>query len=172
VLVTGAVGSVGRAAVSNAKSRGVKVWAGVRRAQKEEAAKLGVDGAVALDDDAEVDRIPPLDGIADTVGGETIWKLLARVKPGGAIGSVLGAPAGAKERGLVVRGMYVHPAPRGDCAAGGGREDRHPDREAISPCRSAGGPKVRREWRDRKGDPDRVTARSKCRAAPNVLNLS
>lgn len=112
VLVTGAVGGVGRAAVFTAKSCGVKVWAGVRRAQKAEAAKLGVDGVVALDDDAEMDRIPRLDGIADTVGGETIRKLLARVKPGGAIGSVLGAPAGAKERGLVVHGMYVHPDPK------------------------------------------------------------
>jgi len=81
--------------VFTAKSRAVKAWAGVRRAQKEEAAKLGVDGVVALDDDAEMDRIQRLDGIAGTLGGETIRKLFARVKPAGAIGSVLGAPAGA-----------------------------------------------------------------------------
>src|SRR5580700_657298 len=40
VLVTGAVGSVGRVAVFVAKSRGVNVWAGVRRAQKALAASL------------------------------------------------------------------------------------------------------------------------------------
>src|SRR5271156_2976624 len=34
-------------------------------------------------------------------------------------------------------------APRGDWAGGGGREVRHPDREAVSPRRSAGGSKVR-----------------------------
>ena len=113
VLVTGAVGSVGRAAVFVAKARGAKVWAGVRKAQRAEATKLGVEGVVALDDDADIDRLPQLDAIADTVGGETTRKLLERVKKGGTIGSVVGEPAGAKERGLVVRGFMAHPdAPR------------------------------------------------------------
>jgi NADPH:quinone reductase-like Zn-dependent oxidoreductase len=111
VLVTGAVGGVGRVAVFSAKSRGVKVWAGVRRNQRDEAAKLGVDGIVALDDDRELDTLPPLDGIADTVGGETIQKLLPRVKQGGTIGTTLGKPKGAEERGLVVRAIMTHPDP-------------------------------------------------------------
>src|ERR1700677_737397 len=51
VLVTGALGSVGRVAVFVAKSRGVKVWAGVRRTQKDAAVALGVDGVVALEDE-------------------------------------------------------------------------------------------------------------------------
>jgi NADPH:quinone reductase-like Zn-dependent oxidoreductase len=109
VLVTGAVGGVGRAALFAAKARGAKVWAGVRGAQKAEAAKLGADGVVALDDDAEIDSLPPLDCIADTIGGPTIAKLLRAVKSGGIIGSVVGEPAGARERGLVARGMMTHP---------------------------------------------------------------
>jgi NADPH:quinone reductase-like Zn-dependent oxidoreductase len=109
VLVTGAVGSVGRAAVFTAKVRGAKVWAGVRGKQKADAAKLGADGVVALDDDAEIDKLPALDSIADTIGGETIKKLLGKVKPGGTIGSVVGEPAGAKERGLVVHAILAHP---------------------------------------------------------------
>jgi NADPH:quinone reductase-like Zn-dependent oxidoreductase len=109
VLVTGAVGGVGRAAVLTAKARGAKVWAGVRGTQKGEAAALGVEGIVALDDDASLDRLPMLDAIADTVGGPTTQKLLARVKRGGTIGSVVGEPAGAKERGLVVRAFFAHP---------------------------------------------------------------
>ncbi|HEX7668320.1 MAG TPA: NADP-dependent oxidoreductase [Polyangiaceae bacterium] len=111
VLVTGAVGCVGRVAIFAAKARGAKVWAGVRGAQKEAAAKLGADGVVALDDDAEIDKLPPLDGIADTIGGATIAKLLGKVKPGGTIGSVVGDPLGAKGRGLIVRGMLTHPDP-------------------------------------------------------------
>lgn len=83
VLVTGAVGGVGHAAVFTAKTRGARVWAGVRRTQKEEAGKLGVDGVVALDDDGDLDRLPKLDAIADTVGGPTTQKLLGKVKPGG-----------------------------------------------------------------------------------------
>jgi NADPH:quinone reductase-like Zn-dependent oxidoreductase len=111
VLITGAVGSVGRAAVFAARSRGAEVVAGVRRRQKEEAMKLNVD-VVALDDDAEVARLPRLDAIADTLGGETIQKLLEKIKPGGTLGSVLGEPSGAKERGFVVRALRAHPDPQ------------------------------------------------------------
>jgi NADPH:quinone reductase-like Zn-dependent oxidoreductase len=112
VLVTGALGAVGRVAVFAAKARGARVYAGVRGKQKTEAAKLGADAIVALDDEAEVGKFPQLDAIADTVGGETIQKLLGKVKPGGTIGSVVGEPAGAKERGLVVRGMLTHSDPK------------------------------------------------------------
>ena len=109
VLVTGAVGSVGRVAVFAAKSRGAKVWAGVRASQREEAAQLGADGVVALDDDADLAKLPKLDAIADTVGGETISKLLGKLAPGKVLGSVVGEPAGAKELGIIVRGFMAHP---------------------------------------------------------------
>ncbi len=111
VLVTGALGSVGRVAVFVAKSHGVKVWAGVRRAQKDAAAALGVEGVVALEDEADARRLPTLDGIADTVGGPTTQKLLERIRPGGAVGTVVGEPAGARERGLEVRHIAAHPDP-------------------------------------------------------------
>jgi NADPH:quinone reductase-like Zn-dependent oxidoreductase len=111
VLITGAVGSVGRAAVFAARSRGAEVLAGVRREQKEEAASLNVD-VVAIDDDAEIDRLPRLDAIADTVGGQTLQKLLAKVRTGGTVASVLGEPARAKERGLNARGHLTHPDAR------------------------------------------------------------
>jgi NADPH:quinone reductase-like Zn-dependent oxidoreductase len=109
LLVTGATGSVGRATVFAAKARGARVYAGVRGAQKAEAAKLGADGIVALDDAADVSTLPPLDAIADTVGGDAIKTVLGKVKAGGRIGSVVGEPAGAKERGLSVRPMLTHP---------------------------------------------------------------
>ncbi len=35
---------------------------------------------------------PELDCIADTVGGETIAKLVPTIKPSGTLGSVVGAP--------------------------------------------------------------------------------
>jgi NADPH:quinone reductase-like Zn-dependent oxidoreductase len=108
VLVTGAVGSVGRAAVFAARTHGAEVIAGVRARQREEAGQLGVD-VVALDDEAELQRLPPLDAIADTVGGETLQRLIGKVKPGGTLGSVLGQPRGAKERGLATHALLVHP---------------------------------------------------------------
>jgi NADPH:quinone reductase-like Zn-dependent oxidoreductase len=109
VLVTGALGSVGRVAVFCAKARGAYVYAGVRTAQAAEAAKLGVAGVVALDDDRAIEALPALDALADTVGGPTTQKLLAKLKTGGRIGSVVGEPQGAKERGLAVRAFMAHP---------------------------------------------------------------
>jgi NADPH:quinone reductase-like Zn-dependent oxidoreductase len=111
VLVTGATGSVGRVAAYAAKVRGARVWAGVRASQRDAAAKLGVDGVVALEDDADIGRLPPLDAIADTVSGPVIQRLYARLKPGGTIGSVLGEPAGAKERGFQVHAFTAQPDP-------------------------------------------------------------
>jgi NADPH:quinone reductase-like Zn-dependent oxidoreductase len=108
LLVTGAVGSVGRSAVLAARTLGARVIAGVRRSQQQEAAKLNVD-VVALDDDSATARLAQLDSIADTVGGQTIQKLLGKVKTDGVIGSVVGEPPGAQERGLTVRAYSVHP---------------------------------------------------------------
>jgi NADPH:quinone reductase-like Zn-dependent oxidoreductase len=112
ILVTGALGSVGRAAIFAAKGRRVKVWAGVRRSQKDAAETLGVDGIVALDDEADCRRLPTLDGIADTLGASTTEKLIDRVRPGGAIASVASDPKGAEERGIVVRHHSAHPDPQ------------------------------------------------------------
>jgi NADPH:quinone reductase-like Zn-dependent oxidoreductase len=109
LLVTGATGSVGRAAVFAAKERGAKVYAGVRAEHEVEAAKLGVHGVVALDDEREIEALPPLDAIADTIGGPTAQSLLRKVKPGGRVGSTVGETPGAKERGLSPRPLESHP---------------------------------------------------------------
>jgi NADPH:quinone reductase-like Zn-dependent oxidoreductase len=109
VLVTGATGSVGRVAVFCARARGATVWAGVRGNHEAKATTLGVHGVVALDDDREIEALPMFDALADTVGGETTQRLLRKLKPGARIGSIVGEPAGAKERGLVVRTMLTRP---------------------------------------------------------------
>jgi NADPH:quinone reductase-like Zn-dependent oxidoreductase len=109
VLVTGALGAVGRATVFVSKERGAKVWAGVRSKQLDEANKLGATGVVALDDEAALQRLPTLDAIADTLGGKVTPTLLPKVKPGGVIGSVVGEPAGAKAMGLAVHAFLAHP---------------------------------------------------------------
>src|ERR1700744_3873196 len=93
VLITGALGSVGRCAVFAAKKIGAKVIAGVRKKQLDEAKALpGVIDAVALDDEDALARLGLVDCVADTFGGDTASKLLAKVKQGGCFGSVLGPP--------------------------------------------------------------------------------
>ena len=95
VLVVGAGGNVGRSAVFTAKQRGATVIAGVLKRQIGEAKTIGADQVVATDDDTAIANLPPLDGVADTVGGRTAEKLIARVKPGGVYASVVEAPQNA-----------------------------------------------------------------------------
>jgi NADPH:quinone reductase-like Zn-dependent oxidoreductase len=95
VLVTGAVGNVGRSAVFTAKERGAFVIAGVRKSQVQEATSLGADQVVAIDDEQAIASLPPLDAVADAVDGETAQKLIAKVKSGGVFATVLGAPQNA-----------------------------------------------------------------------------
>jgi NADPH:quinone reductase-like Zn-dependent oxidoreductase len=95
VLVVGAVGNVGRSAVFTAKERGAIVIAGVLKRQMDEAKTAGADQVVATDDDTAIANLPPLDAVADAVGGRTAEKLIAKVKPGGIYASVVEAPQNA-----------------------------------------------------------------------------
>ena len=61
----------------------------------DEAKTVGADQVVATDDDTAIANLPPLDAVADTVGGRTAEKLIAKVKPGGVFASVVGAPQNA-----------------------------------------------------------------------------
>ena len=65
VLVTGALGNVGRSAVFTARSLGARVLAGVRKAHVAEASALGVDGVIAIDDEDAVASLKSLDAVAD-----------------------------------------------------------------------------------------------------------
>ena len=62
-----------------------------------QAASLGVSDALAVDDDGAIAGLATVDGVIDTIGGETAAKLFAKVKNGGsfAYASVLpdGVPA-------------------------------------------------------------------------------
>jgi NADPH:quinone reductase-like Zn-dependent oxidoreductase len=95
VMVVGAVGNVGRSAVFTAKQRGATVIAGVLKRQIDEAKTVGADQVVTTDDDTAIASLSPLDAIADTVGGRTAEKLIAKVKAGGVYASVVEAPQNA-----------------------------------------------------------------------------
>jgi NADPH:quinone reductase-like Zn-dependent oxidoreductase len=96
VLITGAIGGVGRTAVFTAKKAGAVVLAGVRKNQMKQAAEVGADQVLALDDKDAMEKLGFIDAVADTVGHETAENLLAKVKQGGVFASVLGPPANAK----------------------------------------------------------------------------
>jgi NADPH:quinone reductase-like Zn-dependent oxidoreductase len=77
ILVTGAAGSVGRAAVYAAVMTGAEVVAG-----------LPLAAIVDLGDPEAVAAAGPFDAIADTVGGRVAERLCRYVKPGGVLASV------------------------------------------------------------------------------------
>ncbi|HWG19774.1 MAG TPA: NADP-dependent oxidoreductase [Terracidiphilus sp.] len=108
VLVTGALGSVGRSAVHVARKHGARVLAGVRRSEMDKASQeLKVDGVVAIDDEQEIGKLFDLDAIADTVSGPTIQRLMKAIRAGGVLGSVLGAPEGADKYDIRVEAFMA-----------------------------------------------------------------
>lgn len=110
ILLTGALGSVGRIALYAANEMGVKVIAGVRKKQIAEAKSLGAVEAIDVGDDDELAKLGLVDAVADTVGGPLATKLIARVKPGGNYGSVVGPPANAALHPTVkVNAFMAHP---------------------------------------------------------------
>lgn len=112
ILLTGATGSVGRCAMFAALEIGAKVIAGVRKKQKDEAMALGAVAAIDLEDHAELASLGLVDGVADTVGGKLGPALLAKVRPGGAYGTLLGPPQGAILHPLArVKPMMAQPRP-------------------------------------------------------------
>jgi NADPH:quinone reductase-like Zn-dependent oxidoreductase len=80
ILLTGALGSVGRCALFAALEIGAKVIAGVRKKQI---------------DDKSIASVGIVDAVADTINHEVAAKLIAKVKPGGIFASVLGPPSNA-----------------------------------------------------------------------------
>src|SRR6202012_4707974 len=80
VLVTGALGGVGRAAVHTAKKIGAQVIAGVRGKEMDDARSLAVSDVLAIDDDKAIENFRLVDAVVDTVGGDVAAKLIAKVK--------------------------------------------------------------------------------------------
>jgi NADPH:quinone reductase-like Zn-dependent oxidoreductase len=113
VLITGALGSVGRAAVHSAKKLGAQVIAGVRKKQLETAGSLGTAGVVAIDDDDAIAKLGLIDVVADTVGGDVAAKLIAKVKQGGTFGyaSVLPEGTQALNPAVKITRVYAKPDP-------------------------------------------------------------
>src|ERR1700683_2155637 len=103
VLVTGALGGVGRAAVHTAKKIGAKVIAGVRGKELDEARSLGVSDVLAIDDDKAIEKFRLVDAIADTIGGEVAAKLIAKVKQGGSFGYTAVLPESAASQNPTVK---------------------------------------------------------------------
>ncbi|OEO31029.1 hypothetical protein VW23_018235 [Devosia insulae DS-56] len=96
VLVTGALGNVGRAAIQYLKDLGITAVAGVQASQLADAKTLGVDALVATDVPAG-----SFDAAVDTVGGDVAAAAIRAVKDGATVAGVAGFPEGAGADGRV-----------------------------------------------------------------------
>jgi NADPH:quinone reductase-like Zn-dependent oxidoreductase len=112
ILVSGALGSVGRAAIHTAKKLGARIIAGVRERQLADVVELGVlYDAVAIDDEGALSNLEAVDGVADTVGGETAAKLFLKIRDGGRLGyaSVFPPEASAMNATIEVTRVFARP---------------------------------------------------------------
>jgi NADPH:quinone reductase-like Zn-dependent oxidoreductase len=111
VLITGALGSVGRAAVHTVKKIGAQVIAGVRGKELDNARSLGVSDVLAIDDDEAIANFRSVDSIVDTVGGAVATKLISKVKHGGSFGYASVLPEGAAAQNPTVKIARVRTQP-------------------------------------------------------------
>jgi NADPH:quinone reductase-like Zn-dependent oxidoreductase len=111
VLITGALGSVGRAAVHTAKKIGAQVIAGVREKELDDARSLGVSDVLAIDDDKAIENFRLVDAIVDTVGGDVAAKLIAKVRQSGSFGYAAVLPESAAARNPTVKIARVRTQP-------------------------------------------------------------
>lgn len=111
ILITGALGAVGRCSLFAANEIGCRIIAGVRGRQAAEAASLpGVDAVVAIDDAAAVAALDPVDCVADTIGGDVAVQMLARVRDGGIFGTAVRGEFGRE--GVEVNAIFAHVDPK------------------------------------------------------------
>jgi NADPH:quinone reductase-like Zn-dependent oxidoreductase len=113
VLITGALGSVGRAAVHTAKKIGAQVIAGVRGKEMDDARYLGVSDLLAIDDDNAIENFRLVDAIVDTVGGDVAAKLIAKVRQNGCFGygATLAESAAAQNPTVKISRVRTQPDP-------------------------------------------------------------
>jgi NADPH:quinone reductase-like Zn-dependent oxidoreductase len=106
VLVTGASGGVGSAAVQLAKVRGAFVWALTRPAKSDALRALGADEAISRETDLTVEPgSNRMDVVIDLVAGDKWPQYLEVLRPGGRY-AVAGAIAGPLVE-LDVRTLYL-----------------------------------------------------------------
>jgi NADPH:quinone reductase-like Zn-dependent oxidoreductase len=109
LLVTGALGGVGRTAVHVAKQHGAYVIVGVRASQRAAAAELNANQIVAVDDPEEIAALKELDAVADTIGRDVIDLFLPCLKKKGILATVVGKPNSADGYDIQVNEVWSEP---------------------------------------------------------------
>jgi NADPH:quinone reductase-like Zn-dependent oxidoreductase len=110
ILLTGALGGVGRTAAYMAAQHHAQVIAAVRPTQLAEAESLGTLALVSLEDEEGLAKFSDIDSFADTVGGPVAAKLLKHLRRGAIYATVVGAPPEAAKYDLRVEMVQMQPS--------------------------------------------------------------
>ena len=97
VVIHGAGGAVGTAAVQLARSVGAHVVGTGRSNVRSRVLELGADRFVDLEQDRWEDAVGQVDVVYDIIGGDVLARSLALVKPGGALVTVMGPPPATRQ---------------------------------------------------------------------------
>jgi NADPH:quinone reductase-like Zn-dependent oxidoreductase len=89
ILVTGAAGNVGVYAVEMALDAGIRVIAVARSSDQKLLRQLGAETIVDSSAAGFETSLPQVDAVLDTVGGDTVQRCAAAVKPGGRLVSLV-----------------------------------------------------------------------------------
>jgi NADPH:quinone reductase-like Zn-dependent oxidoreductase len=111
VVLSGALGGVGRTAAYVADQHNAQVIAAVRPSQLKEAESLGTRAVVSLEDEEGLAKFVDIDSFADTVGGPVAAKLLKLLRPGAIYATVVGAPPEAANYDIRVEMVQMRPDP-------------------------------------------------------------
>jgi NADPH:quinone reductase-like Zn-dependent oxidoreductase len=100
ILIHGAAGSVGSLAVQFARMQGAQVFATASGRDEEYLRGLGVEQVIDYRTERFDQKLNDLDSVIDLIGGETLSRSYAVVKPGGIVVTTTGAPvsAGAQKK--------------------------------------------------------------------------
>jgi NADPH:quinone reductase-like Zn-dependent oxidoreductase len=109
ILLTGALGGVGRTAAYVADQHHAQVIAAVRPSQLAEAESLGTRAVVSLEDEEGLAKFVEIDSFADTVGGPVAAKLLKLLRPGAIYATVVGAPPESANYDIHVEMVQMQP---------------------------------------------------------------
>lgn len=106
VLVHGAAGNVGAYAVQLAKRAGAEVIATAYTHEVEDVRTLHADHVIDVQTARFEDRVKDVDVVLDTVGGETLDRSFAVLKPGGVLVSAVARPDQDQAARHRVRGVF------------------------------------------------------------------
>jgi NADPH:quinone reductase-like Zn-dependent oxidoreductase len=97
VLILGAAGGVGTAAVQLGRAAGARVIAAGRSRARDSALQLGVSEFIEVDHESLADATSDVDLVFDLVGGDLLGTSWSVIRPGGRIVSVVEDPAARPE---------------------------------------------------------------------------